>query len=342
MKNKYFLKVNTIYKRKDINMTKTLTNKEFILKANEIHKGKYDYSKVNYKNNHTKVCIICSKHGEFWQQPGSHLIGRGCKECGKEKLSNIKTSNTTEFIKKAKLVHGNKYNYDKVSYIDSQTKVCIICPEHGEFWITPNNHLRGQGCLKCYNKRRNISQKSNTDEFIKKAKTIHGNKYDYSKVDYVNCSTKICIICPEHGEFWQRPDHHLTSKSGCPKCQEKHLEREMAKLLKENNILFERQKTFKWLINPKTKHYQYLDFYLPDYNVAIECQGEQHFEARSFFGGEEEFAKTKERDINKLKTCKNNNIELYYFGSEKYKNLSLNENYFSNKKHLLKQIKGLK
>lgn len=318
-----------------------LTTEEFIEKARQIHGNKYDYSKVEYVNNHTKICITCPQHGEFWQTPGSHLSGCGCPKCANNKKSVSQKSNTEEFILKAREVHGDRYDYSNTNYINNKTKVCIICPKHGEFWQMPYNHFKGEGCQKCYDNRRGISQRSNTEEFIEKAKKIHGDKYDYSKVNYINCDTKVCIICPEHGEFWQRPDHHLASKCGCPLCQEKHLEINVAKMLSDNNIKFERQKTFDWLINPTTNYHQYLDFFLPDYKIAIECQGEQHFEKRDFFGGLDEFEKNVKRDLNKLQKCNENNITMLYFGKEKYKEQSLNENYFSNKKLLYKKIREL-
>lgn len=118
-----------------------------------------------------------------------------------------------EFIERARQVHGDKYDYSKAGYISTDTKICIICPEHGEFWQTPSNHLKGQGCPKCAGKFR-----YKTSDFIAAAEKAHGGKYDYSKVSYISNKTKICIICPEHGEFWQTPDTHLNRKSGCPKC----------------------------------------------------------------------------------------------------------------------------
>jgi hypothetical protein len=102
---------------------------------------KYDYSKVKFEHVNKHVCIICPEHGEFWQKPGIHLRGYGCPICGGSKrLTN------EEFIEKARLVHEDKYDYSKVNYINTSTKVCIICPEHGEFWQTPNSHLFGAGC----------------------------------------------------------------------------------------------------------------------------------------------------------------------------------------------------
>lgn len=190
----------------------------FINKAKQIHGDKYDYSKVEYVNNHTKVCIICPKHGEFWQEPRHHLSKHGCPMCGKKTSDRKQSLTLNEFIEKSKQIHNGKYIYDKVNYVNLKTKVCIICPKHGEFWQAPHSHLRGQGCPKCRRAKNANSIKITNEIFIEKATQIHGGKYDYSKVEYINAHTKVCIVCPEHGEFWQRPDAHLKG-SGCPKCK---------------------------------------------------------------------------------------------------------------------------
>ena len=296
------------------------TFEEFINQAKEVHGDKYDYSKVEYKNNHTKVCIICPEHGEFWQTPKNHLNSQGCMKCKlKEQGKRLKYT-TEKFIEKAKQVHGDKYDYSKVNYVDSHTKVCIICPEHGEFWQKPDNHLNGWGCKKCGLKISSEKQTLTTEDFIKRAKEIHGNKYDYSKVNYIDTKTKVCIICPEHGEFWQTPNNHLHGY-GCKKCFESHMERDVAKVLNENNIKFEQEKTFDWL---KYENNLFLDFYLPEYNVAIECQGEQHFQPVDFSGKNYELAKKQflliqNRDKIKKTLCEKNGIKLlYYISNEDY------------------------
>ena len=188
----------------------------FINKAKKIHGNKYDYSKVEYINSQTKVCIICPEHGEFWQIPNDHLKGFGCSSC-----SGLKRHTKESFIEKAKEVHGDKYEYSKVEYINSKTKVCIICPKHGEFWQTPREHLQGFNCQKCGSINRSKLLSLTNDKFIKKAKEVHGDRYDYSNINYVNYETKILIICPEHGNFWQMPREHL-SGCGCPKCSVKN------------------------------------------------------------------------------------------------------------------------
>jgi len=187
-----------------------LTTEEFIKKGKEKWGNKFDYSKVKYINNTTKVCIIDENGNEFWQTPSNHLSGFDCSKV------NIR-KNTEDFIKNAKLVHGDKYDYSKVKYVNCKTKVCIICPEHGEFWQIPNNHLKGQGCNKCAIEKNHRLQRKNTEDFIKNAKIVHEDKYNYSKVEYKNNETKVCIICPEHGEFQQTPYVHLYG-CGCPKC----------------------------------------------------------------------------------------------------------------------------
>ena len=239
---------------------------------------------------------------------------------------------------KAREIHGWKYDYSKVDYKDSHTKVCIICPIHGKFWQKPDNHLNGWGCKKCGNISASHKTRKTTEEFIKRAKEVHGDKYDYSKVDYKNDRTKICIIChekdkngKEHGEFFQTPNNHY--KYGCYKCSESHLETDIARVLDNNNIIFEREKTFDWL---KYEDNLYLDFYLPEYNVAIECQGIQHFVPTGFGCKnnqkiQEMFNKNKKRDSAKEKLCLEHNIKILYYGN--YSGLIQDEN------KLIKKIK---
>ena len=191
---------------------KKLTKEDFIAKAKAIHGDKYDYSKVDYINSATKVTITCPVHGDFKQTPGDHVNCKsGCPKCHFLKLSIMKRLTKEQFIEKAKRVHGDKYDYSKVVYVNSETKVTITCPVHGDFEQVANCHLQGNGCYKCTNLYRT------TEQFIEKAKAIHGDKYDYRKVDYINSTTKVTITCPVHGEFEQTPSDHLRS-SGCYKC----------------------------------------------------------------------------------------------------------------------------
>ena len=307
---------------------KKVTTKDFIENAVKLHGNKYDYSKSEYIDSKTKICIICPEHGEFWQLPTAHLQGQGCPKCKKYKIGKNKYD-TKIFIEKSKLIHGDKYDYSKVNYTDSLTKVCIICPEHGEFWQEPNSHLRGFGCKKCANEiKKNIVR----ENFIKRCNEIHNNKYDYSKASYDGWNEKICTICPEHGEFWQTGGAHLMG-AGCPTCSKSKLENELIKIFVESNIKFINSAKFNWLGR------QHLDFYLPDYNIAVECQGEEHFKSIDFFGGKDEFININKRDINKNILCKENGIKLLYYSNLNYDKF-LEEKLYRNKEELLKEIKG--
>ena len=292
-----------------------LTKEEFIIRSKNIHGDKYDYSKVEYEGIFTKVCIICPIHGEFFIEPNNHLKGIGCKKCSIDKQKKTKE----EFIEQAIKVHGDRYDYSKVEYVNCKTKVCIVCPIHGEFWQLPNAHLKGYGCKKCSG-----CEKHTNKSFIFKAKEIYGDKYDYSKVEYKNIETKVCIICPKHGEFWVTPNNFFRGRE-CPVCKESYLERDIRRFLTKNNIKFEYEKRFTWLGR------QSLDFYLPEYNIAIECQGEQHFYPVNFGGISDEEAllnhnKVKKLDENKKILCNKNNINILYYANKQYnKNIIINK-----------------
>ena len=300
----------------------SMDNETFIKRASEIHNGKYNYTKTEYKNNHTKVCIICPEHGEFWQIPSNHLNGSGCPKCS----GKIRKTNET-FKEEATKIHNGKYDYSKVNYINNSTKVSIICPKHGEFWQTPNSHLRGNGCPVC-----RANRKLDNDRFIQRAKIVHNNKYDYTRTNYINEREPICVICPEHGEFWQIARNHLYGH-GCPKCghNRSHLEEEIAAFLNENAIVYEEQKKFPWL---KYDYPLSLDFYLPDYYIAIECQGEQHFKPVNYFGGASQLKYIKDRDKKKKELCEKYGIRILYFSNETY-----DENIITDKNNLLNEIK---
>lgn len=441
------------YKKRGLKMV--LDKEQFIEKSIKIHGDTYDYSKVDYLNSKTKVSIICSeidkitgeKHNEFWQTPYSHLNGATCPKCSKHYLNN------DIFLKRAKVLHNNKYDYSKVEYKAAKEKVCIICKDHGEFNQTPDSHLNGQGCPKCSKVYR-----YSTNEWIEESKKIHADRYDYSKVEYINNSTKIRIVCKEHGEFWQTPANHLKGKNcpkctghfmdedffldkakdvykdnngnplydyslvnyidsstyvtiichkidpksgkqhgefsktpnkhlsgqgcplcgnesggiknrltneefikkafherfeylteyvtaktkihikckkcghkfwqqasshlsgcGCPICNESRLEKEVTNFLILKGVNHEKQKKFDWLGR------QSLDFFIPDYNIAIECQGIQHFEPLDFFGGESSLGEIVKRDNRKLSKCLSNNLKMIYVID--------NEKYFEKKYH---------
>lgn len=162
----------------------------FINKANKIHNNKYDYSLVNFINMNTKVRIICLEHGEFEQNPNSHLHKCGCKKCGQNVTNSSRKFTKDDFINKANLIHNFKYNYSKLQYTTSNKKVLIICPIHGEFKQVSNSHLQGYGCPKCgFEYVGNINANNPTgwtySNWIKSAKD--SKKFDSFKVYIIKC-----------------------------------------------------------------------------------------------------------------------------------------------------------
>ena len=277
-----------------------MTREEFIVKANLVHNNYYDYSKVEYKNNYTKVCIICPVHGEFWQTPKIHLSGR-CPKCALEKKSLKET-----FVVSANAIHHNKYDYSKVEYTNNKSKVCIICPKHGEFWQNVQSHLKGFGCPECSKENYESHRKMTQTEFINKANEVHKNKYDYSKVNYKLSTVPVTIICPKHGEFQQQPVVHLRNH-GCPKCRSSKGELKLIDLLSTSfpNLEIIHHYKCNWLEK------QHLDIYLPKYNIGIEFNGKQHYCVISTWGGEESLKINQQRDDIKAQKCKENQCTLF-------------------------------
>ena len=251
-------------------MAKKKTREEFIELSNKKHNNKYDYSKIKYINNKTKVCIICPKHGEFWQTPHDHLRGKGCPECGKIKRAQERAMSTEEFIKKAKQIHGDKYDYSTVDMNNREKngKIKIICPKHGEFEQLPNSHLQGYGCPKCAHEFVANCKRITQEEFINKSKKVHGDKYDYSKVKYIDLETPVEIICPIHGSFYQKPEHHLMGH-GCQKCgrQFSQKEEDLFNFIKSLTS-FEVRHNDKKAIKPNE-----IDVYIPEIKIGFEFDG---------------------------------------------------------------------
>lgn len=217
---------------------------------------------------------------------------------------------TEEYIQKAKIKHGNIYEYNLIKYINAHTKIKIICKKHGEFEQTPNSHLNGNGCPVCGRNNTILAKTFTKEIFIDKAKKVHGDKYDYSLVEYTHKDSQIEIICKIHGSFKQIANNHLRGK-GCSKCNSSRGELKVENWLKENNKNYINQKKFS---NCKNIHQLPFDFYLPEYNLCIEYDGELHFNLPCWNKNKEKmkliFEKTKINDKIKDEYCKNNNIHL--------------------------------
>ena len=277
-----------------------MKKEEIIELCKKSHSIEYDYSLVKDSNKMDKIDIICPIHGIFHPRLSRFLLGSNCPYC-----SNKVKKDKNTFVESANKIHNNFYSYDKFEYVNSHTKSIITCPIHGDFEQTPTNHLNGNGCRKCYNEKIKHIHSSNSEDFIKKSNLIHNNFYTYDKVNYVNNTTKVIITCPIHGEFKQEPHNHLQGK-GCPICKISHLENNLRKCFEHNKIAYEYQKKFEWLGK------QSLDFYLPDYNVAIECQGKQHFGCGY---ASDNFEYIINNDMKKFDLCNNNNIKIIYLAN---------------------------
>ena len=278
--------------------TKKYSNEEFIKKSKSIHGNKYDYSLVNYINSHKKVKIICYKHGVFEKEPVDHYK-EGCPKC-KRRYSK------DDFVKKSNKIHNNKYDYSSSDYIDTETKINIICHEHGIFKQKPSVHSSGGGCQKCANKEHGKHNSLNKNIFIEKSNTKHKNKYDYSLINYINGNTKVKIICKKHGVFEQQASVHING-CGCPLCQISKGEEKVKLFLDTNEIIYKKEHRFKGC---RYKQPLKFDFYLPDYNMCIEYDGEQHFKKWHKGDTDENLNVRKKRDEIKNDYCKNNNINL--------------------------------
>ena len=291
-----------------------LTKELFIKKANRIHNNKYDYSKVGYINTKSKVTIICPEHGEFQQTPDNHLSGQGCPKCRYIKAASshkYPVKSVEKFIEDAKKVHGNKYDYSKFKYINNKTKGIIICPEHGEFLQDPSNHLKGRGCPEC---GKRIRKRKTTEEFIKQAKAIHGDKYDYSKTVYTRKQDKVLIHCNICGvDFWQEANSHINHKSGCPECNKHNKiskgEQLVIKILDSIGIKYEYlHKEFDSIHN---RSFIY-DFYIEKDNkkYIIEYNGRQHYMPIEYLGGEIRYEQQIIRDNSLREYCNLQNYNL--------------------------------
>lgn len=185
----------------------------FKKRATDIHAGVYDYSKVNFDKVRDPVTILCEKHGEFTQRAYSHLAGIGCPRCGDSSSGKKRKSTLESFLQVAKDKHGDAYDYSKTTYENTNAKTIIICHIHGDFLQSPKSHMGGQGCPKC-----KLGGRLSTAKFIEKAKKIHGDTYDYSKVVYTRINEPVEIGCAIHGDFFQVADVHVRQGSGCPAC----------------------------------------------------------------------------------------------------------------------------
>ena len=267
-------------------MGRKLSQDEYINKAIKIHGDIYDYSKTIYIGIKEDITFKCKKHGYKKVSADKHLHQKqGCKECSNEKLSKLNTYTNEEFIELANNKHNGKYQYDSVVYKGTNIKVSITCKEHGDFPQTPHKHLIGDGCPDCAGNKR-----KNTKKFIRDANKVHDNLYNYDKTMYINAQEELTITCVYHGDFFQTAHNHLRG-TGCPDCYGKKEYRVYKYISKKTNV--ERQYKIK------NKFY---DFFLIDFNLLIERDGEQHYRNNYLFSKDKTNYLKYQCDNDKFKT----------------------------------------
>jgi hypothetical protein len=247
----------------------TKSTNEFIDEAKKVHGETYDYLNVNYINAKTKIKIICKTHGEFEQEPNSHLQGNGCFQCGLLLGSSKRLKTKKDFVNEANKIHNFKYNYENTKYKGCHDNIEYICNIHGIILQNAQNHLSGRGCHKCAGRGRT------TNDFITDAENIHGKLYDYSCVNYIDAITKVEVICKKHGSFYTNVNCHITKKSGCPNCSCNYSKQQIKWLnfiqTKDNICIQHAENSNEYLI-PNTKFKA--DGYCKETNTIYEYHGD--------------------------------------------------------------------
>ena len=301
--------------------TKKLTKEEFIELSKSVHNNYFSYEHCDFTDVSSQVTVTCPIHGDISVKANNHLNGANCKLCSldgfthkitlrQKKNNSTKKLTTEQFKKKLKEKWGDKYVCDKnAEYIKSNIPIKIVCKEHGVFNITPNHILSGRGCPIC-----GKNKKKTKEEIIQEIKNTQPySDYDFDKVIYTGIHNNITLKCNKCGTiFSNSPSNLIKYKNGCPGCNSSSLENEIKFLLEKHCILYERQKTFEWL---KYKNNLKLDFYLPDYNIAIECQGIQHFKETNFGSNISSLDENLNRDKIKYELCKIHNIKILYYAN---------------------------
>lgn len=289
-------------------MGNKLSKEEFIKRAKDVHGDKYDYSKVNYENYSTKVCIICPEHGEFWQVPNSHLSGNGCPAC-----AGLRPLTTQDFIKRAVSIHGNKYDYSNAQYISERKKIKIICPIHGEFFQTPKNHLRGNGCPECGKKYAREWRKNDYKSFIEESTKRFNNSFIFPNIEteYENSHSKIHIKCKKCGTTFEKIacDHLTSPHGGCPKCYgnkskgEEEIANYIISLIGNDKVCLHARSVI-----PSSE----LDIYIPSLNIAFEYNG--------LYWHSDAIKEDKNYHLQKTEACESRGIKLIQIFEDEYIN----------------------
>lgn len=279
-----------------------------------IREWKELYNNYTYKQKNNTIVVTCEEHGETINvYRGANSVKYPCRKCGIKIRSDYNSYTNEHYIKHAKILHENKFSYfikDNVIYANCDNNA------HPPFELTGNikyNHLNKlSGCKECKKVLFRKKYSKTQQEFINESKIIHNNMYDYTLVNYINCHTKVKIICKKHGVFEQTPLNHL-QRCGCKICNQSLAENTMAILFDKYNISYEREYTFDDCLSPKNRKLKY-DFFISKLNMLIELDGQHHFKVISYSDdmdkNEENYKNVVLYDEIKNKYAIENNIKL--------------------------------
>lgn len=289
-------------------MNKKYTNENIVGILQSIHGNTYNYDKTVYTGYNNKITVTCPEHGDFDIVLAKHLNGQGCPKCRYVKSANSKRRSIEEVISMCNAVHHNEYDYSLIkTYKNTKEKLPIICKKHGVFYQTFDNHVRSkQGCPECGKLKYAEHQRLTTEDFITKAKQVHGDKYDYSMVNYTLSQNEVDIICKQHGKFRQIARNHLFG-AGCPLCfkEKSNIEREILEyvcsLVGVDNVVTNDRS----VLNGKE-----IDIYVQSYKIGIEVNG--------LIWHSEKFETDKNVHLNKLLRCHEQGIRLIHIFEDEW------------------------
>lgn len=296
------------------------TRDEYISRAMNVHNCEYSYGNLVYNGNKSDVYVTCKKHGDFQINARYHLRGGGCPLCFKEhKTVGKKRIPYSDAVSRLEEMYGGEFTIvtDEDDYVDTYQKIMV---RHNKCGIILEKSLhdlfRGRGCKFCSRdrviKRLADVNKLSFDDVKGRISEMYEGEYSLltDESGYVNTKKRVIVKHNACGTVWKPiVNSVLQRNTSCPCCRQSSLEAEVSSFLKSNDICFVPQKHFTWL------GLQTLDFYLPQRNIAIECQGMQHFKPIELYGGEEGFKRRKMLDERKRKLCDCNGINLIYYSN---------------------------
>ena len=289
-------------------------NEFYLTELKKVFDGVYDSNKTIFYHV-TNIHIFCEEHGYFSKDFTSLKRGYGCPKCKSNKKTSGVRKDTASFIKVAKDIHGDKFNYKHVDYTHGNKAVSIYCNTcKSDFLQKPRTHLSGKGCPTCSlvkNRLPKLYNRISVEDLSVKCNLIFNNSLDFTDSELTTANEKVTVFCKKCGTYFKQYKGHLVRGVGCQKCskaeKESKPEKLISKLLDELNVLYEREVGFEGCVYKNALKF---DFYLPIINTCIEYQGEQHYKPVGVFGGETAFKLQQIKDDIKRKYCQENQIRL--------------------------------